>query len=34
MAQYEDSLSQKTKLIEQLERDYQQAMVENNTMSD
>jgi hypothetical protein len=34
MQQYEDSLSQKTKMIDQLERDYQQAMSENNIMCD
>lgn len=34
MQQYEDSMGQKTKLLDQLERDYQQAMAENNTMCD
>lgn len=34
MQQYEDQLTKKTKLVDQLERDYQQSMAENNTMCD
>lgn len=34
MQEYEDALSQKTKLVEQLDRDYRQSVAELNTMSD
>jgi hypothetical protein len=34
MAQFETELNRKSKLIEQLERDYQQATTENNMVCD
>lgn len=34
MEAYETELDKKTKLLESLERDYKQAMVENETLGD